>query len=332
MSRKPSRVALATPVSEAAALSIGNLEVVLAVANTGSMSGAAQRLKRSQSAVSQVVAQIEASLGYPLFDRTRRPFRATTQGSELTRHASRILRDIQALPQHLAALNDRPTLRIALVDSFANTLGPDLVQFAAQRSGDLFVSQGLTPAHLNDLLERRVDLIVSADALEEYDALARFPILTEKLVVLLPGGTGWNPARQKLAVLARELPFIRYSGRSITGAMVERYLRIAQVTTARRIEVDNADMMCTLVAHGVGWAITTPLHVLQCLERLAGVAVHRLPSPTPERQMTLITRDGEWNGMAEQLAREARRLLVDTYLPRLFAVLPHLGKEIEVAQ
>jgi len=90
-------------------------------------------------------------------------------------------------------------------------------------------------------------------------------------------------------------------------------------------------MVCALVAHGVGRAITTPLLALQCLERLGGVSVHRLPSPTPERQMTLITRDVEWIGIAEQLARDARRLLVDTDLPRLFALLPHLGKEIEVA-
>ena len=46
ISLKPSRVALAAPVSEAAALSIAHLKVVL------------------------VVAQIEPSLGYPLFDRT----------------------------------------------------------------------------------------------------------------------------------------------------------------------------------------------------------------------------------------------------------------------
>jgi len=47
ISHKPSRVALAAPVSEAVAMAIAHREVVLAV------------------------AQIEASLGYPLFDRTR---------------------------------------------------------------------------------------------------------------------------------------------------------------------------------------------------------------------------------------------------------------------
>lgn len=329
-SRKTTRMTVDAHAVLPAALSVAALEAVLAVATTGSMSAAAHRLQRTQSAVSQLVAQIEGGLGCALFDRSRRPFRPTTQGIELARHATRILGELNALPQHLAALNERPALRIAMVDSFANTLGPDLIRFAARRAGDLFVSQGLTPAHTNDLLERRVDLVVSADALEEYDGLARLPLLTERLVLLLPERTSWSPARRKLSDLARELPFMRYSSRSTTGAMVERYLRVVRVPTGRRIEVDNADMMCTLVANGVGWAITTPLHVLQCLPHLGGVAVRKLPSPTPERQVTLVTRDGEWAETAQRLANEARRLLTDIHLPRLLAVMPQLETEIEV--
>jgi len=314
------------------ALSISSLKAVLAVAATGSMSAAAQRLQCSQSSVSQLVVQAETTLGCKLFDRSRRPFRPTMEGSELTRQGARILHDLNTLPQHVAALSERPTLRIAMIDSFADTVGPDLIRFAAQRAGDLFVSQGLTPAHTNDLLERRVDLIVSANALDEYDGLARIPLLTEKLVLLLPERSGRSPVNCTLVDLARELPFIRYSSRSTTGEMVERYLRVARVPTGRRIEVDNADMMCTLVANGVGWAITTPLHVLPILPLLDGVTVRKLPAPVPERQVTLVTREGEWAETAARLAAEARRLLAEKFLPKLVAAVPELGSEIHLAQ
>ncbi len=312
----------------AAALSVNGLEAVLAVAATGSMSAAAQRLSCSQSSVSQLVSQAESILGCALFDRSRRPFRTTVEGSELTRQATRILRDLSALPQQVAALSERPSLRMAMIDSFADTIGPDLIRFAAQSAGDLFISQGLTPAHINDLQERRVDLVVSGDALDEIDGLFRFPLLTEKFVLLLPEASRWNPSSGKLADLARSLSFIRYSSRSSTGAIVERYLRVARVPTGRRIEVDNADMMCALVASGIGWAITTPLHILQGLSRLGGVAVHKLPSPTPERQVTLVTREGEWEQTAARLAAEARRLLTDKFLPELVDKLPELASEI----
>ena len=326
------RQPLGQPPDRAAALSVNALEAVLAVAATGSMSVAAQRLSCSQSSVSQLVSQAESLLGCTLFDRSRRPFRTTVEGNELTRQATRILRDLSALPQQVAALSERPPLRMAMIDSFADTIGPDLIRFAAQRAGDLFISQGLTPAHINDLQERRVDLVVAGDAVDEYDGLFRLPLLTEKFVLLLPEASRWNAADATPTDLARVLPFIRYSSRSTTGAIVERYLRVARVPTGRRIEVDNADMMCALVASGVGWTITTPLHILQGLPRLGGVAVRKLPTPTPERQVTLVTREGEWEQTAARLATEARRLLVDKYLPELVDKLPELASEISVAQ
>ena len=82
-------------------VTIACLEAVQAVAASGTMSGAASRLGRSQSAVSQLVSQAEASLGCTLFDRSSRPFRATKAGVELLRHAARILHDLQALPGRL---------------------------------------------------------------------------------------------------------------------------------------------------------------------------------------------------------------------------------------
>ena len=313
-------------------VTIACLEAVQAVAASGTMSGAASRLGRSQSAVSQLVSQAEASLGCTLFDRSSRPFRATKAGVELLRHAARILHDLQALPGRLGDGARAAPLRIAMVDSFANTLGAELVRFAAGYSGDLYVSQGLTPAHVNDLLERRVDVIVASDTMDEHDGLSRFPILTERFVLLHPAaGLPNRPGAVDLADLAGQLPFIRYTSRSTTGAIIERYLRRLRVSDTRRIEVDNADMMCALVGNGVGWAITTPLHILQTLQRLEGVRVDTLRPPVPERSVTLITRAGEFEDTAFMLATECRRLLAQRYLPLLFDAVPAMSREIQVA-
>ena len=312
-------------------LTIACLEAVQAVATTGSMSAAAARLGRSQSAVSQLVSQAESSLGCTLFDRSSRPFRATQSGGELLRHAAGILHDLQALPQRMGGRGGGSLLRIAMVDSVANTLGADLVRYAAGYGGDLYVSQGLTPAHVNDLLERRVDVIVASDTMDEHDGLSRFPILTERFVLLHPAAR--TPGREgavDLADLAGQLPYSRYTSRSTPGAIIERYLRRLRVSDTRRIEVDNADMMCALVGNGVGWAITTPLHIMQTLQRLEGVRVDMLRAPVPERSVTLITRAGEFEETASMLATEARRLLRERYLPLLFDVVPAMAREIQV--
>ena len=57
------------------------LEDILAIAQTGSFSGAAERRNLTQSAFSRRIQQIEDHVGVELFDRTRKPvqLRPTTQ-------------------------------------------------------------------------------------------------------------------------------------------------------------------------------------------------------------------------------------------------------------
>jgi len=329
LSSKDHRNASSAP-DQTATISIASLEAVRAVALEGSMSGAANRLGRSQSAVSQLVSQAEEIFGYTLFDRSRRPFVTTPAGSDLIRHTARILLDLDALPQKMAERKHVGSLRIAMVDSVADTLGADLIRLSAMTGGDLFVSQGLSPAHVNDLLERRVDIVVSADSVDEHDGLFRFPIISEKIVLLLPERAVKFTSQTSLVDLAAELPFIRYSSRSMTGAMIEKYLRKTGVPGLRRIEVDNADMMCTLVGQGVGWAITTPMHILQGFQRMKGVAVSALEQTSPERVVTIITRQGEFEETATALGFEAKRLLREKYLPELFSRIPILANAMQV--
>jgi DNA-binding transcriptional LysR family regulator len=70
------------------------LRTFLAVAETGSFSAAAERLRYTQSAVSQQVAALEADLGTPLL--TRRPVALTPAGERLRRHAALILVRLEA--------------------------------------------------------------------------------------------------------------------------------------------------------------------------------------------------------------------------------------------
>jgi len=130
--------------------------------------------------------------------------------------------------------------------------------------------------------------------------------------------------------LIRELPFIRYTSRSTTGAIVEKYLRMQRVPGMRRIEVENADMMCALVGQGVGWALTTPLHVLQGVQYLRGVAVVPIAADAPQRLITIITREGEFEETAATLAQEAKKLLTEKYIPELLARVPVLANQLSV--
>ena len=67
------------------------LETFLAVAQSGSFSGAAKLVHRTQPAVSQVVRKLEEEVGEALFDRSSRDGRLTDAGKVLHEYAQKML-------------------------------------------------------------------------------------------------------------------------------------------------------------------------------------------------------------------------------------------------
>jgi DNA-binding transcriptional LysR family regulator len=72
-------------------MELSQLETFLAVAEERSFSRAAQRLHRTQPAVSQVIRKLEGAVGETLFDRTSRDGSLTAAGTLLRDYAQRLL-------------------------------------------------------------------------------------------------------------------------------------------------------------------------------------------------------------------------------------------------
>ena len=72
-------------------LDIGPLQTFCAVADCGSLNKAAQRVNRSQAAVSQQMQTLEAAIGRPLLTRSRQGAGLTAAGRELLDYARRML-------------------------------------------------------------------------------------------------------------------------------------------------------------------------------------------------------------------------------------------------
>src|SRR5437016_569165 len=91
------------------------LETFLAIVQTGSFSGAAKVVRRTQPAVSQMVRKLEQEVGEPLFDRSSRDGMLTDAGKVLHEYAQKILnlrRETQASLEELRQFQ-RGTLVIA---------------------------------------------------------------------------------------------------------------------------------------------------------------------------------------------------------------------------
>jgi DNA-binding transcriptional LysR family regulator len=87
-------------------MEISQLEVFLAVAREGGFSRAAEKLYRTQSAVSQAIRKLETEIGEPLFDRSTRDGVMTDAGRVLQEYAERLLNLRENAREALAELRE----------------------------------------------------------------------------------------------------------------------------------------------------------------------------------------------------------------------------------
>ncbi|MDX8444306.1 LysR substrate-binding domain-containing protein [Mesorhizobium captivum] len=76
------------------AFTIRQLQFFVAVAEQGTVSGAAQNLSISQSSVTEAIKELESDLGVELFERHPRGLNITHKGHQFLRHATKILADV----------------------------------------------------------------------------------------------------------------------------------------------------------------------------------------------------------------------------------------------
>lgn len=96
----------------------------LAVADSGSVTAAAGRLFRTQSAVSLQIKRLEENLGQPLFQRQARGVVLTPRGEQLVPYARRV---VAALDEAAIALREKPLqgpVRVGIPDEYSGSVLP----------------------------------------------------------------------------------------------------------------------------------------------------------------------------------------------------------------
>ena len=104
-------------------MEIRQLRSLLAIAETGTFTAAAQRLHVTQAAISMQIRQLEEELGVQLFARTPKRVRLTEAGEALSRRARTILMEHDAAIAELSSLSSstRQRLRIGTASTRVST-------------------------------------------------------------------------------------------------------------------------------------------------------------------------------------------------------------------
>jgi DNA-binding transcriptional LysR family regulator len=146
-------------------LKLRHLEVLLAVAQWGSMARAAEHLAITQPVISKVIADLEHTVGVRLLDRTSRGVEPTLYGRALLKRSAAIFNDVRASMSELEFLAD-PTageLRIGTTDPMtAGLLCVIVDRLIRQHPRLAFHVKVADPLELQDreLPKRDIDLII----------------------------------------------------------------------------------------------------------------------------------------------------------------------------
>ena len=143
-------------------ISVKQLEVFVAIASTGTVRAAADRLFVTQPAVSMALGELERQLQVQLFDRERGRLRLSPRGKEVLPMAQEVIERIQEIQQHAGGHTLALTgeLRVGASNTVGNYLVGDLlVPFITRHPlVSLQVSVENTHEIATGLLEHRIDV------------------------------------------------------------------------------------------------------------------------------------------------------------------------------
>ncbi|MGM4907022.1 LysR family transcriptional regulator [Tardiphaga sp. 866_E4_N2_1] len=164
----------------------GEMEVFTRVVELGGFSTAARAFRMTPSAVSKLVARLEARLGVRLINRSTRKLQLTPEGSAFYERALRILDEISAAERE-AAIGATPSglLRVNTSVPFGLRLLLPLLPDFAKRYPDIKVEVVLTDLVV-DLLEERADVAIRVGLMRESRLLARKLGESRMVVVAAP--------------------------------------------------------------------------------------------------------------------------------------------------
>jgi len=141
-----------------------HLQVFLAVAKAGSMQRAADAVHLSQPAISKLIGELEATIGAPLFERSRRGVAPTECGQALIGRAQLVLNDLEGIKDEVAAIARGVVGRVrvgVLPVAEARLLSTTLLALRKSAPGlAVQVEDGTRDVMLNALRRGEIDCVI----------------------------------------------------------------------------------------------------------------------------------------------------------------------------
>ena len=266
-------------------MDLRQLEIIRAIANTGSFTAAGEKLHVSQSAISRQVLLLEAELGEPVFHRIGRRIRITPAGEALLQLSHRVFQDVHDTVSQISEKQEslRGTMRLVGGMTVCLYVFPSLLAEVRRTHPnlDLKITVGSGERSIALLRSGSGDLGLVTLPVDAAD-LEAVPVLEEELLLVTYPA---HPLAKKRSITPADLnrqPFILFETGSITRRLVEDFFTRERIDPEIVMETENVEIIKAMVRHGVGisiipWqAATADVRTKQLFcSRISAHALHR---------------------------------------------------------
>jgi len=268
---------------------IRQLEYLIAVAEEGNFSRAAERVHIAQPSLSQQIKKLEQELGVVLFDRLPRRVVATEAGSRLVERARRVLAEMADARREVVENKEEVTgtLAIGAIPTIAPFLLPDLLKsyHAKWPQVELQVVEDVTDRLCDAVVNGELDLALTS-SIDDDRALHAEHVASEPLFALAPADS--RIAKRKSmtwTALDREHVLVLHDDHCLAG-QVTRYCRKGSSNPSVVARGAQLSTVAAMVSAGLGVSIVPEMM------RVADRAKTRVYIPfaknRPEREICLL--------------------------------------------
>src|SRR3954469_11263519 len=239
-------------------MDLRQLEIIRAIADSGSFTAAGARLHVSQSAISRQILLLEDELGEPVFHRIGRRIRITPAGESLLQLSHRVFQDLQDTVSAISDKQESLNGAMRLVGGMTVCLYVFPALLAEMRRVhphlDLKITVGTAERSIAMLRSGAGDLGLTTLPVEAAD-LVSVPVLEEELLLVT---YPTHPLAKKKVITPADLSrqhFIVFETGSIPRKLVEEFFAQERIKPEIVMETENVEIIKAMVRHGLGISI-----------------------------------------------------------------------------
>lgn len=251
-------------------MELAQLEYFLKVVEEGSFSKAADRVFRTQPAVSIAIRRLEEEMGLLLLDRTQKTPALTEAGQVFHDYAQRILALRDEVRQEIIDLQSlkRGRVRVGANESTSLYILPDVILAFRQKHPKVKVEifRHVSDRLPREVLERNVDFALMASEPADRD-LESFPVLKDELILIM-SPKHHLAGRTSLTIkdLGNE-PFIAHNVKAGSRLKVIEAFARNHTTLNITLELATIETIKRFVQKRIGLAFVPRMCVREELER-----------------------------------------------------------------